>query len=167
MEKWRYCHGKMGDKQASGKNDHGSFSQPDMILILQQIKLDKGLIPLLFWTSLSFLEEQLLSLLAPLHHPQSALVCLGCFVSMAVSGSVYSSYYEIVLVLVRDTSTRRNILGTWTDPRATFKERPFMKDLIADIDVKTWGKGNHSIQHLKTKCGFIKSGNSINVSLTS
>lgn len=42
-----------------------------------------------------------------------------------------------------------------------------MKDLIADIDVKTWGKRSESqLQHLKTKSDFIKSGNLINVSLT-
>lgn len=54
------------------------------------------------------------------------------------------------------------------DPRAALKERLVVKDLIADIDVKTWGKRNQSqLWHLKTKSGFIKSGNLINVSLTS
>lgn len=54
------------------------------------------------------------------------------------------------------------------DPRAALKERLVMKDLIADIDVKTWGKRNQSqLWHLKIKSGFIKSRNLINVSLTS
>lgn len=65
-----------------------------------------------------------------------------------------------------DTATKRNILGIWTDTRAIFEERLVMKDLIADTDVKTWRKRNHSFQHLKTKNGFIKSGISINASVT-
>ena len=69
MEKLQYC--LVRAKKASVKNDHGSCKQPDMVLILQQIKQVEVLIAFLFRTSLSFLRGTARKLLtSPLPPPQ-------------------------------------------------------------------------------------------------
>lgn len=56
-----------------------------------------------------------------------------------------------------DTTTKGNILGIWTDSRATFEEKLVMKDLIENI-VKKWEKRKHSFLHLKIKGVLSKVG---------